>query len=62
MRQSLRWATTAEPGTLDVTYRNPDSADRVFETSHGERIGDRTVRIVTENVYEAFKRFGRGFQ
>lgn len=50
------------PCTLDVTYRNPDMADRVQDTSGGERIGDRTVRIVAGDALEAFQRFERGFQ
>lgn len=54
--------TTELPCTLDITYRNPDSADRVFETSGGERVGDRTVRVVADNVLDAFRRFERGFQ
>ena len=50
------------PCTLDVTYRSADHADRVFETSGGERLSGRTVRIVADTVLDAFKRFERGFQ
>lgn len=50
------------PCVLDITYRNADYADRVYETSCGERIADRTVRVVADTTLEAFKRFERGFQ
>lgn len=50
------------PCVLEVTYRNADAADRVFETCEGERISGRTVRIVAKTALEAFKRFERGFQ
>lgn len=50
------------PVTLEVTYRNADFTDRVLETSGGERISDRTVRIVAPTALEAFRRFERGFQ
>lgn len=50
------------PCTLDVTYRNADYADRVQDTCGGERIADRTVRVVAETTLEAFRRFERGFQ
>jgi len=50
------------PCVLDVTYRNADHADRVYETCGGERIADRTVRVVADTTLEAFKRFERGFQ
>lgn len=53
---------TTTPCVLEVTYRNPDYTDRVAETSNGERVSDRTVRIVADNVLEVFKRFERGFQ
>lgn len=51
----------ATPCVLEVTYRNADQTDRVFETSGAERISDRTVRIVADNALDAFKRFERGF-
>lgn len=60
--KEFKLLTTEMPCTLDITYRNPDSADRVFETSCGERIGDRTVRVVANTALEAFQRFERGFQ
>ncbi len=50
------------PCVLDVTYRNADFTDRAFETSGGERISDRTVRIVADTAWEVFKRFERGFK
>jgi len=50
------------PCVLDVTYRNADMADRVQDTSGGERIADRTVRIKAANALEVFQRFERGFQ
>ena len=60
--KEFKLITTDLPCTLDVTYRNPDFADRVFETTDGERIGNRTVRVIAKDIYEAFKRFERGFQ
>jgi len=47
--------------TLEVSYRSPDSADKVQETTGGERIAGRTVRIVRDNVFEALRHFERGF-
>ncbi|NLN76019.1 MAG: M55 family metallopeptidase [Armatimonadetes bacterium] len=50
------------PCTVDVTYQTPDIADRVLDTSNGERIDGSTVRFTAKTALEAFKRFERGFQ
>jgi D-amino peptidase len=50
------------PCTLDITYRNADYTDRLFEVTGGERISDRTVRLVADSTLHAFNRFEHGFK
>lgn len=60
--KEFKLLTTNLPCHVDVTYHNPDTADRVFDTCGGERIDGCTVRITANTIYDAFKRFERGFQ
>ncbi|NLN79494.1 MAG: M55 family metallopeptidase [Armatimonadetes bacterium] len=60
--KEFKLLTTELPCTLDVTYHTPNLADRVFDTGGGQRIDGCTVRVVADTIFDAFKRFERGFQ
>lgn len=50
------------PFVLEVTYKDPQDADRSLETIGGERAGSLTVRLERGSAAEALQCFERGFE
>ena len=55
------WTTTS-PVTLDIDFHRREMAERALEVGHGERIGERTVRYVANDVPTATTWLWRGLE